>query len=87
MAETKKTQIKKRAENWNTEFMEAVLKAVERSKFSQRAICERYGIPHRTLRNHIKSGIPLKRLGKSILTIEQEKDLSQRILRIADIGL
>ncbi|XP_018370178.1 PREDICTED: tigger transposable element-derived protein 1-like [Trachymyrmex cornetzi] len=88
MAKTKKTQIKKRTESWNTESMEAALKAVERNKLSQRAICEKYGIPRRTLRNHMKSGTPLKRLGrKSILTIEQEKDLSQRILRMADIGL
>ncbi|XP_018363679.1 PREDICTED: uncharacterized protein LOC108761566 [Trachymyrmex cornetzi] len=87
MAKTKKTQIKKCAESWNTESMEAALKAVERNKLSQRAICERYGIPRRTLRNHMKSGTSLKRITrKSTLTIEQEKDLS-RILRMADTGL
>lgn len=68
--------------------MEAAIKAASQSKLSQRAISEKYGIPRRTLHNHIKSGISLKRLGrKSTLTIDQEKDLKQRILRMAEIGL
>lgn len=77
----------KRAQ-WTEDNLRAALAAIERGQLTQRAVAERYNIPRRTLRNHINSKSTIKRLGRSsILTIDQEKDLVQRIIRFANIGV
>lgn len=77
----------KRAQ-WTEDNLRAALAAIERGQLTQRAAAERYKIPRRTLRNHINFKSTIKRLGRSsILTIDQEKDLVQRIIRFAIIGV
>ncbi|KAL0821830.1 hypothetical protein ABMA28_005237 [Loxostege sticticalis] len=79
---------KKRGESWSEDDLKAALRAVRKGKLSQRAISLKYKIPRRTLRDHIKTGQDVKRMGrKPILTEDQENDLCGRIKRFAKIGL
>ncbi|KAI4466073.1 helix-turn-helix psq domain [Holotrichia oblita] len=72
---------------WTTEQLNLSLQALQRGA-SQREVSARYGIPRRTLRNHLKSGIPDKGLGRrSILSVDQEKDLVQRLIRLSKVGM
>lgn len=71
---------------WSEDALRDALRAIQRG-LSQREASGRYGIPRRTLRNHIKSEKISRKLGRgSILTAPQENDLVKRILRLADIG-
>lgn len=73
--------------NWNDEMMEEALRLLK-DGCSQRVVEQRTGIPRRTLRNHSKSGITKREIGRRpVLTIEQENSLEQRIIRLAKIGL
>lgn len=72
---------------WTEKNLQAAMAAVKRGQLSQLAAANLYGIPRRTLRNHLETGNLFKRLGKStIMNKEQENDLVQRILRFADMG-
>nr|CAI5820942.1 unnamed protein product [Callosobruchus analis] len=63
--------------------MEAV-----RCGMAVRAASNEFGIPRRTLRNHVSSGSATKRIGRPcILTEERELDLESRIVRLADVGM
>ncbi|KAH9638774.1 hypothetical protein HF086_002014 [Spodoptera exigua] len=71
---------KKRGESWSEDDLKAALRAVKKGKLSQRAISLKYNIPRRTLRDHMKTGQDVKRMGrKPILTEAQENDLCGRI--------
>lgn len=64
------------------------MKMVQRGILSQHAAAERYDIPRRTLRNHLKSGSTIKKLCRpSVFTTGQEKDLTRRIVRLAEVGM
>ncbi|KAF9423971.1 hypothetical protein HW555_000680 [Spodoptera exigua] len=79
---------KKRGESWSEDDLKAALRAVKKGKLSQRAISLKYNIPRRTLRDHMKTGQDVKRMGrKPILTEAQENDLCGRIKRFAKIGI
>ncbi|CAB3226678.1 unnamed protein product [Arctia plantaginis] len=79
---------KRRGESWSEDTMKAAIKAVQRGHLTQRSAATKYNIPRRTLRDHLKTGQEIKRLGrKPILTNEQEKDLASRIKRFASIGI
>lgn len=68
-------------------MLKQALDAVE-DGMSQRHAAEKFKIPRRSLRNHIKSGITKKTLGrKSVLTMDQEQDLVRRIIRYAEVGM
>jgi hypothetical protein len=72
---------------WATEALEQTLKAIEAGR-SQREAAAQFKISRRTLRNHIKSGSAVKQMGRnSVLTVEQERDLVQRIIRFNDVGM
>lgn len=72
--------------NWDEDMMEEALKLLKEGK-SQRFVETHCGIPRRTLRNHLKSGISHRKLGThSVLTKEQEVDLENRIIRFSKIG-
>lgn len=61
--------------NWTQDMMEEALRLIRKGK-SQRYMEQACGIPRTTLRNHIKSGNSVRRLGRaSLLTIEQERQL------------
>ncbi|KAJ8941509.1 hypothetical protein NQ314_010378 [Rhamnusium bicolor] len=71
---------------WDDEAMENCMRAVERG-MSQRKASERFNVPRRTLRNHLKTGSNIRKLGRgSVLTKQQEKDLVTRIMRLAEVG-
>ncbi|KAJ8931629.1 hypothetical protein NQ314_015423 [Rhamnusium bicolor] len=71
---------------WDDEAMENAMRAVERG-MSQRKASERFNVPRRTLRNHLKTGSNIRKLGRgSVLTKQQEKDLVTRIMRLAEVG-
>ncbi|KAJ8969718.1 hypothetical protein NQ314_001616 [Rhamnusium bicolor] len=54
---------------------------------SQRKASERFNVPRRTLRNHLKTDSNIRKLGRgSVLTKQQEKDLVTRIMRLAEVG-
>lgn len=79
---------KKRGESWSEDDLKVALRAVRKGKLSQRAISLKYNIPRRTLRDHIKTGQDVKRMGrKPVLTEAQENDLCGRIKRFAKIGI
>ncbi|CAG2054953.1 unnamed protein product [Timema podura] len=64
------------------------MKAVQRGQLSQRAASERYGVPRRTVRNHLKTEMTTKILGRnSVITKEQETKLVERIVEFASIAL
>ncbi|KAJ8928631.1 hypothetical protein NQ314_018779 [Rhamnusium bicolor] len=66
--------------------MENAMHAVERG-MTQRKASERFNVPRRTLRNHLKTGSNIRKLGRgSVLTKQQEKDLVTRIMRLAEVG-
>lgn len=67
--------------------MSSAIKAVRQGRLGQRAAATRFNIPRRTLRNHLESGKEEGKLGRSsILTQEQERDLVNRIIRLAEVG-
>ncbi|KAJ8948410.1 hypothetical protein NQ318_009921 [Aromia moschata] len=71
---------------WSAEDLSNAIKAVDRG-LSQQKAATRFGIRRRTIRNHIKTGKIERKLGRqSILSPQQEKDLTARILRLADVG-
>ncbi|CAB3239735.1 unnamed protein product [Arctia plantaginis] len=79
---------KRRGESWSEDTIKAAIKAVQRGHLTQRSAATKYNIPRRTLRDHLKTGQEIKRLGKKpILTNEQEKDLASRIKKFASIGI
>lgn len=81
------TKEKKRA-NWTTEQLQAAINSLKSGNLSQREAAHRFNIPRRTLRNHLKSGVLNKKLGRSsLLSFEQEKQFSERIVRLCDIGM
>lgn len=73
---------------WTEENLKQAVEAVKSKTLSTYAAVERFGVPRRTLRRHVKEGKTLKsKLGrKSILTPVQEQDLCVRIIKLADTG-
>ncbi|GAB1599251.1 uncharacterized protein LOC115225210 [Argonauta hians] len=74
---------------WSQQDLENAMTAIDRGAgISIREAAKQFGIPRRTLRNHIKSGSMEKRLGrKSLMCAEEEQMLVNRIVRFSDIGL
>ncbi|XP_031327496.1 uncharacterized protein LOC116158793 [Photinus pyralis] len=72
--------------NWDEEMMEEALNLIKQGK-SQRYVENHCGIPRRTLRAHIKSGISKRKLGRHpILNSELESELEAKIIRFAERG-
>jgi len=85
MGKTNATRTKRAP--WTEQTLTQALAAVK-DGMSQRDAADNFKIPRRTLRNHIKSGITKKTLGrKSVLTVEQEQDLVHRIIRYSEVGM
>jgi len=85
MGKTKATKCKRAP--WMEQTLTQALAAIK-DGMSQRDAADNFKIPRRTLRNHIKSGIAKKTLGrKSVLTVEEEQDLVQRIIRYCEVGM
>lgn len=72
---------------WTEERLVEAMEAV-RNGMAVRTASAVFGIPRRTLRNHMSSGSTAKKIGRPcMLTVDQEKDLRDRIVRLADIGM
>lgn len=73
---------------WSVENLVTAVRAVQRGVLSTYKAAERYKVPKRTIRNHLKGGSLKKLLGrKFILNEEQEADLVRRIIKFAEVGL
>lgn len=78
---------KKRA-LWSQQQLKAAMASVSSGELSVRAASRLYSIPRRTLRNHMITGSTEKKVGRStFLSGDQEKDLTIRIKRLAEIGM
>ncbi|CAH2091012.1 unnamed protein product [Euphydryas editha] len=78
---------RKRA-TWSEENLIAAVNDVRCGRLSTYKASAQYGVPRRTIRNHLKSGILHKSLGRNaIFTKEQEKDFVNRIIKFAEIGI
>lgn len=72
---------------WSEQQLRRALESINSGMYVQTA-AKRYNIPRRTLRNHVETGSFTKKLGRSsVLTEEQENELCQRIIRLANIGV
>lgn len=72
---------------WSEENLRAV-HDVRRGRLSTYKALVHYGVPRRTIINHLKSGVLHKRLGRNaIFTKEQEKDFVGRIINFSEIGI
>lgn len=79
---------KKPRSEWSEDQLKAALQAVNSKEMSQRRAAKAFGIPRRTLRNHLKSGSTRKLIGRiPILDKSQEQDLTRRIVRLAQVGM
>lgn len=87
MNQAKSAAIQKRA-NWGSNQLKDAMDLIRRGVLSQREASNRFQIPRRTLRNHLKSGSTTRKLGRcSTFTPEQEEDLVKRIIRLAEVGM
>lgn len=72
---------------WTEEKLQLALNAIA-SGSSCRSVSERFDIPRRTLRNHLKTGSKSQKLGRySVLNKQNELELTSRILRFSEIGM
>lgn len=73
--------------NWTSDMMDEALRLLKKGH-SQRHVESVCGIPRSTLRDHIKTGKVERQLGrKSVLSIQQEQELSNRIIRLSNMGV
>ncbi|XP_046978393.1 uncharacterized protein LOC124544043 [Vanessa cardui] len=73
---------------WSEENLKAAVNDVSCGRLSSYKASAQYGVPRRTIRNHIKSGILHKSLGRNaIFTKEQEKDFVSRIIKFSEMGI
>ncbi|CAB3262426.1 unnamed protein product [Arctia plantaginis] len=84
----KRSQKRKRGSGWSQTDLQNALDDIKNNRISERAAALKYNIPRRTLKNHIKSGSVVKRLGrKAVFTDTQEKELVERIKKFSNIGM
>lgn len=79
---------KKKRGCWSQEGLTRAVADVRGQRLSVNAASTRYSIPRRTLRRYLDGNNEVKsKLGcKATLTIEQERELCNRIFRLADVG-
>ncbi|CAG5055326.1 unnamed protein product [Parnassius apollo] len=78
---------KQKRATWSEDSLAAAVRAVRNGMSTYKASAQ-YGIPRRTLRNHVKNGKITKRLGRqTIFTSDQEKDFVKRIIKFSQLGI
>lgn len=71
---------------WTTEELQSALAAVDEGVSVRKAASD-HQIPRRTLRNHLKTGVKERCIGRpTILSAEQENELAERIKRFSEVG-
>ncbi|KAL3275262.1 hypothetical protein HHI36_020031 [Cryptolaemus montrouzieri] len=79
---------KKRCSGWSQSDLQNALDDIKNKRLSDRAASLKYKVPRRTLRNHIKTGSVVKRMGrKPVFTDSQEKQLLQSIKELSNMGM
>lgn len=79
---------KKKRALWSVDQLANAMEAVQKKLLSERAAAKQYDIPRRTLKNHLKSGIVNRKLGRNtVIKKEQEDELASRIKRLAKVGV
>lgn len=72
---------------WTEDQMREALQAIKNG-MSVRTAAKEFKIPRRTLRSHVMTGKPEKKIGRpSLLSSQQESELCRRIFRLADVGM
>lgn len=72
---------------WSEEQLQVDLTATQNNQ-SQRSVAQRFGIPRRILRNHLRSGKITKHLGwTAVLSRDQEIEFASRIIRYCKVGM
>ncbi|KAI4464029.1 zinc finger fyve/phd-type [Holotrichia oblita] len=72
---------------WTEDTMRIALEEVHNGQ-PVLAVAKQYGIPRRTLRNHIITGRIHRQLGRhSLLNVAEENELCRRIFRLAEVGM
>lgn len=72
---------------WTEDNLAEAVRAVSRGLSTYKASSQ-YGIPRRTLRNHVASGNVQKHLGRhTILGKDEERDFVKRIIKFAELGI
>lgn len=80
-------KVEKKRGCWTNNKLEGAIEAL-RGGQSQRQVEKDNGIPRRTLRNHLKTGVCVKKNGRpTIMSNAQEEQLVKGVLRYADIGI
>ncbi|KAK9881249.1 hypothetical protein WA026_015367 [Henosepilachna vigintioctopunctata] len=78
---------RKRA-TWSDESLRAAVDDARSGRLSTYKASAQYGVPRRTIRNHLKCCILHKSLGRNVIfTKEQEKNFVCRIIKFSDIGI
>lgn len=82
------TVSRKPRSTWSASNLEKALQLVSSKKMSQKKASQRFGIPRTTLRRYTQNQVSTKKkLGRPpFLNEQQEKDLVERILRLASVG-
>ncbi|KAI4455536.1 transposase is4 [Holotrichia oblita] len=72
---------------WTEDIMQIALEELHNGQ-PVLAVAKQYGIPRRTLRNHIRTGRIHRQLGRhSLLNVAQQNELCRRIFRLAEVGM
>lgn len=73
---------------WTEEDLRAAMAAIKGKQMTSSAAANRYGIPGRTLRNHMRNGSEVKQLSrKSTFDKLQEIQLVKRIFNLSKTGI
>lgn len=82
------TSASKKRDKWDEESLQKALKAIREDKISTYRAEAQFRVPRRTLRRYLFDGKTKKsKLGrKHTLDNEEEEELCQRIIRLAQVG-
>ncbi|KAJ8881090.1 hypothetical protein PR048_017563 [Dryococelus australis] len=87
MATEEQQRKPKRAECTEEQLQEA-LESVNSGTLRVNKAAAVFHIPRRTLRNHLKTGSTVRKICRqTYLTVAEENELRERILRMCDIGI
>lgn len=81
-------QEKQKRAKWTESKLKEAMESVSNGTMSVNKAASSFKIPRRTLRNHLKSGSTVRKLGRqTYLSAGEENELCQRIFRMCDIGM
>lgn len=75
---------------WSTDSLVAALTAVRKGHLSTYKAAAHYGIPRRTLRNHLEAryfGIEKSPVRNAVFTREQEREFVNHVIQFSELGI